>query len=91
MAGLAHSDGKLETHDGNGQSRHRAAVAHGLAAVPAVVLAQPELSLVHHGPEVPEKRPAAQLTDVRLPPFGRLLTVLLHVPENQHAILPSAD
>ena len=57
--------------------RHRrplggAAVAHGLAALAAVVLAEADLLLVVHGPQVPEEGPVAQLTGVGLGPVGTL-------------------
>ena len=90
VAGLADPNRELKAHARYGQSGGRALLAHRFPAMATVVLSQTELPLVHHRPKVPKERSPAKLAQIRFTPFGRLLPLLIHFPEDYYTVLAGA-
>lgn len=86
MAAVTHPHLELEAHEGDGGALGRTFAAHGLAALPAVVLSQADLLAVPHLFEVPEERLLALLAGVAVQPFWSLLPSYVHVPDDDAAI-----
>ena len=86
---LTDSDRILVTAVSEDGSLGTAVVTDRLATPPAVVLPQSHLFLVVHRSQVPEERPAAELTGVRGGPVRGLYPGGGHVPAHQPGVLSS--
>lgn len=91
MAGIANAYIELEAHDRYVDAAVAALITDGLATVPAVVLPDAQLTLVHHGAQVPEEGPSAQLTVVGLDPHGHFFPHRVHLPEDDYRVVACRD